>query len=73
MSIPCSEAKYDTNGMWYVSLNQIEARHTHEEFVRFQRWCDKHTLTKGTCELKVYLYDYENWLRFFNKKVRGYR
>lgn len=68
MSIPCSEATYDEHGMWYVSLGQIEARHTSEEFMQFQRWHNIHVLIEEGCELKVYLYDYEEWLRSLNKK-----
>jgi len=52
--------------MWYVSLDQIEARHTTEEFMRFQKWHNNHVLSEECCEKKIYLYDYENWLRFFN-------
>lgn len=63
MSIPCSEAKYDTNGMWYVTLDQVKARHTNEEFIQFQKWYNSHVLIEGSSELKVYLYDYEKWLR----------
>ncbi|KKM85701.1 hypothetical protein LCGC14_1286430 [marine sediment metagenome] len=63
MSIPCSEAKYDTNGMWYVSLDQIRARHTNKEFRQFQKWHNSRVLLEEGRELVVYLYDYEEWLR----------